>query len=261
MNNNKTSVVAVIPARYGSTRFPGKPLALIKGKPLIQWVYERTRLSRLVDGVIVATDDERIEKAVREFGGDVVMTSKDHPTGTDRIAEAARNIVCDIVVNVQGDEPLIHPEMIDSAVSPLISDPTIQMGTLCRKIEDPKEAFDPNVVKVVFDENGFALYFSRAPIPWDRDAWKGKRALTELWLTGTMYKHIGLYVYQRRFLIEYAGMNQTALEHIEKLEQLRALEKGFKIKVVETLHESFGVDIPDDLGKIEKFIEAGRAEI
>lgn len=258
---SKTTVVAIIPARYGSTRFPGKSLSLIKGKPMIQWVYERTRLSRLVDRIVVATDDERIEKAVMAFGGNVVMTSKDHPTGTDRIAEAARDITSDIVVNVQGDEPLIHPDMIDAAVAPLISDPGIQIGTLCRKIEDPNEAFDPNVVKVVFDESGYALYFSRAPIPWDREAWAGKRSLSALGLTGTMYKHIGLYVYRRRFLVEYARMPQTALERIEKLEQLRALEKGFKIKVVETVHESFGVDIPDDLGKIEKFIEAGRARI
>lgn len=252
------SVIAVIPSRYGSTRFPGKPLALIKGRPMIRWVYERARLSKFVDRVLVATDDDRIEQAVRSFGGDVVMTSRDHATGTDRIAEAIKDIECDIVVNVQGDEPLIRPEMIDLAVEPLISDPGIHMGTLCRRIEDRKEAFDPNVVKVVFDEKGFALYFSRAPIPWDRDAWAGKDSISNQPLSGPMYKHIGLYVYRRDFLLSYARMPQTVLESREKLEQLRCLEKGFKIKVVPTEYESFGVDIPEDLSKIEKFIENGR---
>ncbi|HWR72199.1 MAG TPA: 3-deoxy-manno-octulosonate cytidylyltransferase, partial [Nitrospirota bacterium] len=169
------SIIAIIPARYGSTRFPGKSLALIKDKPMIQWVHDRTRRSKLVQQVIVATDDERIAAAVREFGGLALMTSKDHATGTDRIAEAARTLSCDLIVNVQGDEPLIEPEMIDQAIAPLAADPSIPMGTLCGRIIDREEAFDPNVVKVVFDEKGFALYFSRAPIPWNRDAWAGKR--------------------------------------------------------------------------------------
>lgn len=225
---------------------------------MIQWVYERTTRSRFINRVIVATDDERIEQAVGSFGGEVIMTSRDHPTGTDRIAEVIRNIDCDLVVNVQGDEPLIYAEMIDQAVEPLILDTTIPMCTLCRRIERREEAFDPNVVKVVFDENGFALYFSRAPIPWDRDGWAGKASLMDLPLTGEIYKHIGLYVYKRDFLLSYAGMPQTMLEAREKLEQLRALEKGYRIKVVPTEYESFGVDIPDDLSKIEKFFESGR---
>jgi 3-deoxy-manno-octulosonate cytidylyltransferase (CMP-KDO synthetase) len=251
-------IVAVIPARYGSTRFPGKSLAMIRDKPMIQWVYERTKRSRLVTRVVVATDDDRIVKSVTGFGGEAIMTSDRHPTGTDRIAEVAEKIKCDLVVNVQGDEPLIHPDMIDGAIAPLVDDASIPMGTICRRIEDRGEAFDPNVVKVVFDQNGFALYFSRAPIPWERDEWAGKRSLDELPLAGALYKHIGLYVYRRQFLLSYAGMPQTPLESAEKLEQLRALESGYRIKTVVTEHESFGVDIPGDLGKILQRLEEGR---
>jgi 3-deoxy-manno-octulosonate cytidylyltransferase (CMP-KDO synthetase) len=254
MKKIQDRIIAVIPARYGSTRFPGKSLISIKGKPMIQWVYERTRLSRLVNRVVVATDDERIMGAVTAFGGEAVMTSSSHQTGTDRIAEVARKLDCDIVVNVQGDEPLIRPEMIDQAVQPLVDDASIPMGTLCRKIDRRDEAFDTNVVKVVFDQNSFALYFSRAPIPWDRDHWSGKEPFTEMTLAGTMYKHIGLYVYRREFLLVYAALPQTSHEASEKLEQLRALDHGHKIKVVVTPYESFGVDIPDDLGKILKHL-------
>jgi 3-deoxy-manno-octulosonate cytidylyltransferase (CMP-KDO synthetase) len=255
MNNKNGTIIAVIPARYGSTRFPGKALADIKGKPMIQWVYERTKRSKLIQSVIVATDDERILSAVKSFGGEAMMTSSHHATGTDRIAEVAKSLDCDIVVNVQGDEPLIRPEMIDEALLPLLQDASIPMGTLCKKIDNREEAFDPNVVKVVFDKNGFALYFSRAPIPWDRDAWAGKSSWRELSLAGPLYKHIGLYVYRRDFLLDYTAMHPTALEAAEKLEQLRALENGRKIKIVITHYESFGVDIPDDLGKILKQLE------
>ena len=255
MKNKKASIIAIIPARYGSTRYPGKALVPIKGKPMIQWVYERTRRSKLINRVIVATDDERILSAVNSFNGEAMMTSSHHATGTDRIAEVARSLDCDIVVNVQGDEPLIRPEMIDEAIAPLLQNASTPMGTLCRRIEDREEAFDPNVVKVVFDKNGFALYFSRAPIPWDRDAWAGKGSWKDLSLEGPLYKHIGLYVYRRDFLLDYAAMPRTALEDAEKLEQLRALEHGHKIRVVITSHESFGVDIPADLGKILKRLE------
>jgi 3-deoxy-manno-octulosonate cytidylyltransferase (CMP-KDO synthetase) len=255
MKNNQDRIVAVIPARYGSTRFPGKSLVSIQGKPMIQWVYERTQRSRLIGRVVVATDDERIMQSVSSFGGEVVMTSSSHQTGTDRIAEVTRKLDCDIVVNVQGDEPLIQPEMIDQAIQPLIDDDAIPMGTLCNKIESHDEAFDTNVVKVVFDKNNFALYFSRAPIPWDRDHWSGKEQLSKMALTSTMYKHIGLYVYRREFLLIYTGLPQTSHEALEKLEQLRALDHGHKIKVVVTPYESFGVDIPDDLGKILKHLE------
>jgi len=250
MHDLRKDIIAIIPARYGSTRFPGKALAMIQDKPMIQWVYERTKRSTLVDRVIVATDDVRIRDAVRAFSGEVAMTSAAHPTGTDRIAEVAQGIECGIVVNVQGDEPLIHPDMIDQAVRPLVDDPSIPLGTLCKRIDDPREAVDPNVVKVVLDRNGFALYFSRAPIPWDRDRWAGKTVLSDLPLQERMYKHIGLYVYRREFLLGYARLPQSGLEAVEKLEQLRALENGYRIKTVVTEHESFGVDIPDDLGKI-----------
>jgi 3-deoxy-manno-octulosonate cytidylyltransferase (CMP-KDO synthetase) len=258
MDKSRVPIIAVIPARYGSTRFPGKSLALIRDKPMIQWVYERTQRSRLVDRVVVATDDERILQAITTFGGEVVMTSPEHPTGTDRVAEVANKLDCDIVVNVQGDEPLIHPEMVDQAISPLLDDPSIPMGTLCKEIDTSEEAFDPNVVKVVFDGNGFALYFSRAPIPWDRDHWSGKNSFTGLALARPIYKHIGLYVYRRDFLLHYAKMPQTPLEASEKLEQLRALESGYRIKTVVTEHESFGVDIPEDLGKILQRLEERR---
>ena len=255
MKNNQNRIVAVIPARYGSTRFPGKCLALIKGKPMIQWVYERTRRSQLVNRVVVATDDARIIQAVTAFGGEVLMTSLAHQTGTDRIAEVVRQLDCDIVVNVQGDEPLIQPEMIDQAVQPLVDDASIPMSTLCNRIQRRDEAFDTNVVKVVFDKNNYAMYFSRAPIPWDRDHWSGKERLSEMPLAGAMYKHIGLYVYRREFLLTYTSLPQSSHEALEKLEQLRALDHGHKIKVMVTSYESFGVDIPDDLSKILKYIE------
>jgi len=258
MDKTRSPIIAVIPARYGSTRFPGKSLAMIEGKPMIQWVHERTKQSRLIDRVIVATDDQRIYQTVIAFGGEAVMTSPAHVTGTDRIAEVAGKLDCSLVVNVQGDEPLIHPVMIDQTVMPLVEDPSIPMGTVCRKIEIREEAFDPNVVKVVFDGEGFALYFSRAPIPWDRDRWAGKNSLRDLPLSCPLYKHIGLYVYRKDFLMQYTQMPQTALEMTEKLEQLRALESGYRIKTVVTQHESFGVDIPEDLGKILQRLEERR---
>ena len=258
MKKTPEKVLALIPARYGSTRFPGKSLAMIKGKPMIQRVYERARQSRLIARVVVATDDERILRTVTAFGGEAMMTSPDHATGTDRIAEVAGKVDCSLVVNVQGDEPLIHPEMIDQAITPLVGDPSIPMSTVCKRIENREEAFDPNVVKVVFDTKGFALYFSRAPIPWDRDRWAGKDSFGDLPLAPLMYKHIGLYVYRRDFLLKYSKMPQTVLETTEKLEQLRALEAGYRIRTVVTQHESFGVDIPEDLGRIIQHLEERR---
>ncbi len=255
MNKTRDAIIAIIPARYGSTRFPGKALAAIRDKPMFQWVYERTKQSKLVNRVIVATDDERILRTVASFGGEATMTSSAHPTGTDRIAEVAAGLDCDIIVNVQGDEPLIRPEMIDEAVAPLVRDSSIPMGTLCRKIESAAEAFDPNVVKAVFDRSGFALYFSRAPIPWNRDLWAGKTIFADMTPGGALHKHIGLYAYRREFLLRYAKLPQTALEDVEKLEQLRALEYGHRIKVTVTQHESFGVDIPADLSKILQQLE------
>ncbi|HKI52364.1 MAG TPA: 3-deoxy-manno-octulosonate cytidylyltransferase [Geothermobacteraceae bacterium] len=240
-------VVAVIPARYASTRFPGKPLVSILGKPMIQWVYERTAQARLVDRVIVATDDSRIAATVETFGGEYCMTSADHATGTDRLAEVAGRLNAALIVNVQGDEPLIDPLMIDQAIQPLLDDAAIRMGTLAAAIRDDTEFLNPNVVKVVTNCQGFALYFSRSPIPHERDrveqpdSGKGRVA----------WKHIGLYVYRRDFLLEFAGWPETQLEQLEKLEQLRALEHGVPIRVVVTEGSSIGVDTPADLARIE----------
>jgi 3-deoxy-manno-octulosonate cytidylyltransferase (CMP-KDO synthetase) len=246
-------VVAVIPARYASTRFPGKPLIPILGKPMIQWVYERTCQARLVDRVIVATDDRRIADAVAAFSGECCMTSADHPTGTDRLAEVAGQLDAELIVNVQGDEPLIDPEMIDQAIRPLLEDATIDMGTLAAPILHEEEFHNPNVVKVVCDRNGFALYFSRSPIPCERD----RTALTSV-AALTAWKHIGLYVYRRKFLLRFAGLPETRLEQLEKLEQLRALEHGVPIKVVETAGTSIGVDTPEDLARIETRLQSDR---
>jgi 3-deoxy-manno-octulosonate cytidylyltransferase (CMP-KDO synthetase) len=243
-------IVAVIPARYASTRFPGKALAPILGKPMIRHVYERTACASLVSSVVVATDDERIADAVREFGGNVAMTSPDHETGTDRLAEVAAGLDCDIVVNVQGDEPLIEPPMIDAAIRPLVDDPSVEMGTLKSRIRTLHDFLSPNVVKVVTGLDGFALYFSRSPLPNFRDKWNDLK--DESFASGKLlcYKHVGLYVYRRDFLLKYAAMEPTQLELAEKLEQLRVLENGCRIKVVETEFESIGVDTPADLDKV-----------
>jgi 3-deoxy-manno-octulosonate cytidylyltransferase (CMP-KDO synthetase) len=238
-------VVAVIPARYASSRFPGKALAEIAGKPMVQHVVERAAQAKSVDRVLVATDDERIAAAVRAFGTEAVLTAATHPSGTDRIAEAVRDVPCDLVVNVQGDEPLLPPAMIDEAVEPFFADPALEMGTVCRAIEDPREVADPNVVKVVRDLEGYALYFSRAPVPHAREGRGGARA----------QKHIGLYVYRRAFLFRFTAWQPTPLEEAERLEQLRALERGVRIRVVETTHDSVGVDTPDDLARVQRHLE------
>lgn len=243
-------ITAVIPARFASTRFEGKALADIMGKPMVQHVYERTSQASLVSEVIVATDDERIAAAVRAFGGRAEMTSRDHETGTDRLAEVAAKLSSDIIVNVQGDEPLIEPEMIDEAIMPLTLDPSVVMGTLKSRIKTLHDFLSPNVVKVVTDSSGFALYFSRSPLPNFRDKWNDLK--DEAFISGKMlcYKHVGLYVYRRDFLLAYAKMPPTFLELAEKLEQLRVLENGHRIRVVETEHESIGVDVPTDLDKV-----------
>lgn len=240
-------VVAVIPARYASTRFPGKPLAEIHGKPMIQWVYERASRSSHVGRVIVATDDDRIMDVVKAFGGEVQMTHTDHPTGTDRLAEVASRIEADLIVNVQGDEPLIDPKMIDQAVLPLKKNPGIAMGTLMTPVRDVDEYLNPNVVKVVTDRQGLALYFSRAPIPHPRDF---ADSLETNFSALKAFKHVGLYVYRKDFLLTFPKLSETRLEKLEKLEQLRALEHGFRIRVVETSLTSIGVDTPEDLEKV-----------
>jgi 3-deoxy-manno-octulosonate cytidylyltransferase (CMP-KDO synthetase) len=246
-----TSVV-IIPARYKSTRFPGKPIYPLKGMPIIQYVYNNSKLSHLANDVIVATDSEKILEKVQTFGGKAIMTDKKHPSGTDRIAEVAKSMDYEIIVNVQADEPLIRPEMIDDVIA-VLDDKRASIGTLAKKIENPGEITDLNVVKVVFDKEGFALYFSRAPIPFHRDEWK---SLSEIrnskFEIRNFYKHIGIYSYRREVLLSLANMQPTELEKTEKLEQLRALENGMKIKVKETFFETYGVDTPKDIERIER---------
>jgi 3-deoxy-manno-octulosonate cytidylyltransferase (CMP-KDO synthetase) len=245
-------ITAVIPARYASTRFPGKALAEIDGRPMIQHVYERTTLSKLVGRVIVATDDARIADAVKAVGGEAIMTSINHETGTDRLAEVAAGLDADIIVNVQGDEPLIDPVMIDLALQPFLEEADLQMGTVKTRIKCLHDFLSPNVVKVVTDSRGNALYFSRSPLPFFRDKWKDLK--DDSFCCGKLlcYKHVGLYVYRRDFLLTFAAMPPTFLEISEKLEQLRALENGVIIRVVETECESVGVDTLDDLHKAQE---------
>lgn len=240
------SVVAVIPARFESTRLPGKPLADIAGKPMIQRVYERAAAASGIDRVVVATDDERVRETVTSFGGDAIMTSTSHQTGTDRIAEAVSEIDAEIVVNVQGDLPLLDPDNVAAAVAPMLDDRELPMTTLMTPIRDRAELANPNVVKVVTDDRGYALYFSRAPIPYRRDDNSGDTVVAR--------RHIGLYVYRREFLLTFAGLAPTPLEQAEKLEQLRALEHGYRVKVVEIVEAGAEVDTPADLDKVRKLI-------
>ncbi|MCA9392601.1 MAG: 3-deoxy-manno-octulosonate cytidylyltransferase [Candidatus Omnitrophica bacterium] len=241
------NVIGVIPARYDSVRFPGKALAEIDGRPMIQHVYERASRSLSLTEVVVACDDERIRDAAAAAGARVIMTRSDHACGTDRIVEAVQGIEADIIVNIQGDEPLIQPDIIDTLVACLGEDSQQVMATVVKKIEDPQEIADPNVVKVVLDKQNFAIYFSRSPIPYNR-------AGTQL----TYHKHLGIYAYTKPFLLIYAALPKTALEQAECLEQLRAIEHGFKIKTVATQHESIGVDTPEDLAKVTALINESR---
>lgn len=245
--------IIVIPARYDSTRFPGKPIASLKGKPLIQHVYENSKAAAYAHDVIVATDSETIFERVLSFGGKAVMTSSEHTSGTDRVAEVARDMECDIIVNVQGDEPLIRPQMIDDTIN-ILSDGSADIGTLVKKIEEPGEILDPNVVKAAFSEDGFALYFSRSPIPYHRDEWKDLSKFKVQNSRFKVFKHIGIYSYRRDVLLRLTDMKPSRLEEIEKLEQLRALENGFRIKVKETSFETIGVDSPEDLERVEKWL-------
>jgi 3-deoxy-manno-octulosonate cytidylyltransferase (CMP-KDO synthetase) len=239
-------IVAIIPARYASTRLPGKVLADLDGRPMIEHVYRRAALSPIISETIVATDDLRIATRVNGFGGKVRLT-KAHETGTDRLAEVAATLDCDVVVNVQGDEPLVDPNAIAELVAPFASDAGLQMTTLFRRIHDQAELSDPNVTKVVVDRGGFAMYFSRAPIPHLRDPRGG-------W--PPMYRHIGLYAYRRTALLVLASLEPTPLERAESLEQLRALEHGIRIKAIETQYESFGVDTPEDLEQVRRLLSA-----
>ncbi len=245
-------IAAIIPARYDSTRFPGKPLAEIDGKPMIEHVYARVKKAKNVDKVLVATDDNRIKKAVKDFGGNVEMTSSKHKSGTDRVAEVARELEVDIIVNVQGDEPLIEPVMIDQAIKPFQNDKNIVMSTLKKKIDNLNEINNPNVVKVITDRNNYALYFSRSTIPYKRE---------DSNFDVEYYKHIGLYVYKKDFLLKYSEMETTFLEKTESLEQLRVLENGYKIKVVETAFDTVGVDTPEDFEYVKELIHREKTDL
>ncbi|RBW68908.1 3-deoxy-manno-octulosonate cytidylyltransferase [Bacillus taeanensis] len=235
-------VIGVIPARYGSTRFPGKPLALINGKPMVQRVYEQVIKSKELDKVVVATDHEDIKKVVEEFGGNVVMTKTDHETGSDRMAEVTTKVDGDFYVNIQGDEPLIRPELIDALVQAAKETPDTVV-TAKTVLQNAEDAENPNVVKVVTDKNGLALYFSRSPIPYNRS---GKEV--------TYYKHLGIYGYPKEIINEFVQLPASTLESLEVLEQLRLLENGYHIKVVETAYDAVGVDTPEDIGKVEKIL-------
>jgi 3-deoxy-manno-octulosonate cytidylyltransferase (CMP-KDO synthetase) len=241
--------LGVIPARFSSSRFPGKVLALISSKTMLQHVYERASQARYLTSTIIATDDDAVYAAARKFGARVTMTRPDHLSGTDRVAEVASTENAEIIVNIQGDEPLIDPAAIDTAILPLAHEPDVLMATLKKRIEIPREITDPNVVKVVTDAKGDAIYFSRCPIPYVRQDAGGR--------TGAPYfKHIGLYVYRRDFLLGYSSLPVGPLEQAERLEQLRAIENGFRIRVVETEYESLGVDTPEDLERVSRLVEA-----
>ena len=243
-------VIGVIPARFASTRLMGKPLADIGGKPMIQHTYESASKSNLISKVIIAVDDKKVLKVAEGFGAEVIMTPKSMATGSDRIAFAAKYYKdAEIIVNIQGDEPFINGTMIDQAIEPLVFDPKVNVSTLAKKIEDLKELKSPSVTKVVFDYNNYALYFSRSPIPYVREAKTNIERITKC----DIYKHIGLYVYRKEALERFSKLEPTDLEKTEKLEQLRMLENGFKIKIVVTEFESIAVDTQEDLERARKY--------
>lgn len=250
MNETPAQVVAIIPARYHSNRFEGKPLALIAGKPMIQHVVERARQVQVLSRIVVATDDERIAEAVSGFGAEVVMTRPDHASGTDRLAEAAELLHIEeqsVLVNIQGDQPLFPPEIIEQVAGPLLEDPALPMSTLIYKIIRPEEISDPNHVKTVFDCEKNALYFSRSPVPFQRNPSDRVQA--------TYYKHLGFYAYRKGFLLTFVALPEGEWERFEKLEQLRALEYGYRIRVVLTEHDSIEVDTPEDAQRVEMMMQ------
>jgi 3-deoxy-manno-octulosonate cytidylyltransferase (CMP-KDO synthetase) len=254
-------VVAVIPARYASVRLPGKALLEIAGRPMIAHVYERVARCTALAAVIVATDDERIAQAIRALGGAVAMTRPDHPSGTDRVAEVAQGLAADLIINVQGDEPLFKSQMIDDALAPFRADAELRFGTLRATIRETDDLFDPNCVKVVVDQQDHALYFSRSPIPFARGLMSLYGQRPEL--VGApqerpvFYKHLGLYVYRRDFLLEFTRWPASALERAERLEQLRALEHGVRIACPLTVHETISVDTAHDLTRVKAIMENG----
>jgi 3-deoxy-manno-octulosonate cytidylyltransferase (CMP-KDO synthetase) len=246
---NNPFILGVIPARFASTRLMGKPLADIGGKSLLQHTYEGAKKSKLMNQIVIAVDDEQVAKVAKGFGAAIMMTPKECKTGSDRIAIVSKEFPrADIIVNIQGDEPFISGMMIDQAIEPLLFDPEVSVSTLAKLIDNVDELKSPSVVKVVFDYKNFALYFSRSQIPFVRDAENEKEVLEK----ADIYKHIGLYVYRKEYLIKFTQLNPTDLELWEKLEQLRMLENGFKVKIVETEFDSFSVDTPEDLEKARK---------
>lgn len=250
--------IGIIPARYGSTRFPGKPLALIAGKPMIAWVYENVNRASSLDKVIVATDDERIKNAIESIGGQSIMTSAEHSTGTERVFEAASNVIAHygqedlVVVNIQGDEPLIDPNLINDLVE-VFANPTIQIATAVRRVKRSAREHNPNEVKVVRDLNGKALYFSRATIPFVRDLHEGE--LIDFWI------HVGIYAYRFDVLRKLVELKSTVLEKLEQLEQLRWLEYGFHVQTIETSYQTIAVDVPEDIARVEHIIKTSFSNV
>lgn len=243
-------VIGIIPARYASTRFPGKVLADIDGRPMIQHVWERAKKSRLLDEVFIACDDDQVFDAAQDFGAKVIMTSPEHASGTDRIAAASKHSPAKVVVNIQADEPLLPEDVIDAVVRSLLDDERAAVATPVKKITNPDDVNNPHVVKVVMDKQGFALYFSRAPIPYNRD----QKDFGEL----HYYKHIGLYAYRRDFLMKFKELPVSELEQTERLEQLRILQAGMRIKAIVTTYDSVGVDTPDDLIRVKTILHASK---
>jgi 3-deoxy-manno-octulosonate cytidylyltransferase (CMP-KDO synthetase) len=248
----KPKIIGIIPARYSSKRLPGKPLIQIEGKPLVQRVYEGAKKSSFLDRVIVATDSARISDVVYGFGGEAHLSIRRHPTGTDRVAEVVRNLNYDWVLNIQCDQPFLNPKMIDDLVASMFKERNVVMGTLARKIEDPQELKNSNVVKVVMDQKSFALYFSRFPIPYLRDRHHSAGSNKMDLKRSPFYEHIGIYIFRKDFLLKFASWRETPLERYEKLEQLRALENGYRIKVCVTKYQSFAIDSPSDLIKLKE---------
>lgn len=240
--------IGVIPARWGSTRFEGKVIANLLGKPVVQHVWENAKKAKTLDDLVIACDDERIMKVVKEFGGKAIFTSPNQPSGTDRLAEVVNPIDVEIAVNIQGDEPLVKPIMIDNLVMALQDEKAAQMATVMKKIDDEEELTNSNVVKVIVDKNGYAIYFSRYAIPYNRtgEADEKKRPV--------YYKHIGIYAFTKDFLFTFRNLPHSALENAEKLEQLRVIENGYKIKVVETKFDTVGVDTHEDLKRVEELL-------
>ena len=255
-------VVGIIPARYGSTRLPGKPLLDIGGKPMVQWVYKVAKEASLLERVIVATDDRRIVEVVEAFGGEARMTAPKHPSGTDRVVEVAAQLDAEVIANIQVDEPLLEPEVIDRAVAPLLGDDSLMMVTLKSRMERVEDLFNPHIVKVVTDREDNALYFSRLPLPFIQQRRRAGLSHQQLLLEhpellSSYYRHIGLYAYRKEFLLSYARWGPSPLEELEGLEQLRVLENGYKIKVITAEYSGRGIDTPEDLQWVKEWLAQG----